>query len=175
MPDIGYQSPSGDDSEQLLVMRGNRITMTEAGAAGVTVTFRIGDDANTAGDSVKVGIFNSTGATLHAESAVRTDITTQNEYTFSGGGLSSFTPANATTYLLGIIANDSSVYVVYDTIVSPGGIWIADDNISTFGPPMAFAGTIPVAGNDTRSAIGYMTYTAASGGAPKRLLFLGVG
>jgi hypothetical protein len=159
--DIGYQSPSGDDNEHLLVMRCNEVTMTEDAEAGVTVTWRIADDANTAGDQVKSGIFDATGATLLAESTVRTDITTQGEYTFSGGGFTTFDPANATTYLLCILASDASVYVVFDNVASPSGLWVQDDNFSTFSP-LAFTGT-PTA-NDAKSAIGFMTYTPAAGG-----------
>src|SRR5690606_10891040 len=163
MPDIGYQSPSGDGEQSLLSLRGNVITMTEDGEAGVTLTFRIFDNASTAGDSVKACIFDATDDSLLAESAVRTDITTEAEYTFSGGGLATFTPANAASYIICVLANSSTVRAVYDNVASPGGIQVTDQDASTFGPPAAFSafGSAP---NDTRSAIAWMTYTSAGSG-----------
>jgi hypothetical protein len=164
MPDVGYTSPSGDDADHLMVMRSSLITMPEAGAAGVTMTWRLFDDANLPGDSVKAGIFSADGSTLLAESAVRTDISTQGEYTFSGGGFATFAPVNGASYQIAVIANDVSVNVVYDNVVSPAGTWRQDNDLSTFGPPMAFA-ALPLTTNDTRTAIGYMTYTSAAAGA----------
>lgn len=161
MPNIGYESPSGDDSELLIVMRGNVVTMPQAGAAGVTVTFRCGDDANTPGDNLKAGIF-SAGALL-AESAVRNDISVQAEYAFSGGGFATFTPANGATYQLMLIGDDGSVYAVYDNVTAGTGLSVSDDNVSVFGPPMAFGGT-PTP-NTSRSYIAYMTYSLAGGGS----------
>lgn len=163
MPDIGYQSPSGDGEQSLLSLRGNVITMTEDGQAGVTLTFRLWDNADTAGDSVKAGIFNASTDALIAESDVRTDISTEGEYTFSGGGLATFTPANATSYFILVMANSSTVRVFYDTVASPNGIQVTDQDASVFGPPMAFSafGSAP---NDTQSIIGWMTYTSAGGG-----------
>lgn len=161
MPDIGYTSAAGDDEANCTVIRGNTITMTEAGAASVTLTFRLKNNG-VGTPNVKAGVFTS-GGTLIAESSVRTDITTEGPYTLSGGGLSSFTPADATTYLIGVISSSVDIVVLYDNIVSPGGIQVQDQDSSVFGPPMAFSGFGPSL-NDDRSTIGYMTYTAAGGG-----------
>lgn len=163
MPDIGYTSPSGDGEQSGITLRGNVITMTEDGSAGVTLTFRIFDNASTAGDSVKAGIFNASTDALIAESAVRTDITTEAAYTFSGGGLTSFTPANGVSYFICVLANSSTIRVVFDNVASPGGINVSDQDASPFGPPMAFS-AFGSALNDTRSVIGWMTYTSAGGG-----------
>lgn len=166
MPDLGYQSPSGDGEHSTSVLRGNFITMTEPGAAGVTLTFRLWDNANTAGDSVKACIFDTSG-TLLAESAVRTDISTEAEYTFSGGDLTSFAPANATTYYICVVSTSTTVRAFYDNVATPGGIHVSDQDTSTFGPPAAFSAFGPAL-NDTRSSIAWMTYT--SGSVPNELI-----
>jgi hypothetical protein len=163
MPDIGYTSPAGDGEQSAITLRGNRITMSEDGSAGVTLSFRIFDNASTAGDSVKACIFNASTDALIAESAVRTDITTEALYTFSGGGLSSFTPANGVSYFICVLANSSTIRSVFDDIAAPGGVQVTDQDASTFGPPAAFSGFGSFL-NDARSTIGHMTYTSSGGG-----------
>lgn len=164
MPDIGYTSAAGDGDQSLVSIRGNLITMTEAGEAGVTLTFRL---VNNGGGTpnVKAGIFNAAGTVLLAESSVRTNITTENAYTFSGSGLATFEPEDATTYAICAIASSSDIRVLYDDVVAPGGARVTDQDASTFGPPMAFSGFGMVT-DDTKSIIGYMTYTSGGGGAP---------
>lgn len=161
MPDIGYQSAAGDGDQSATVLRGNVITMAEDGDEGVTLTFRLLDNAGTPGDSVKAAVF-AADESLIAESDVRTDIAAEGEYTFSGGGLDTFAPANGVTYYICVIASSTTVRSVFDDIASPNGTQVTDQDSSTFGPPVAFS-AFGAFLNDARSTIGYMTYTTGGG------------
>lgn len=143
-----------------------RVTMPEAGAAGVSVWARV-EDTGGAGESWAAFIMDgANNGTILATSAIRADVSTLGWKQFSGGGLASFAPANGASYLLciGTLSSaGSSVYnddagATYDPFVSA--------TVITSLTPVTFSGTAVLdPDNALRDYSIYLEYTPAGGGA----------
>lgn len=139
-------------------IKGLRITMTEAGAASVTITAYVSDSS--AGDSFRCALIQDADkTTVLASSDARTDISTAGWYTFSGGGLSSFTPADATSYVLCVTSNSAAGADSYQDDASLDG-WAG--GTLTFDP-LLLSGALGA--DAARDYSIYMTYSQVGGGA----------
>lgn len=159
MPNIGYETIGGTTRTLNGSVRGLKITMTEGGAAGVTITARVEDAAT--GDSFRAAVINGTdNQTVLAESTIRTDISTANWYTFSGGGLATFTPANGTTYIIVVASNSAADANIYHdgAAASPYVGWVQG---ITAIDPLTPNGALSE--DATRDFSIYMTYTTEGG------------
>lgn len=137
---------------------GLRITMTEAGAAGVTISAYIEDTAT--GDQFRACVIDDTDkSVVLASSNIRTDISTVGWYTFSGGSLATFTPADATAYVIGVLSDSAAGANVYEDDAGLEGYAGQASAID----PLAF--TFDMEPDTARDYSIYMTYTAAGGGS----------
>lgn len=157
MPNIGRETiavnPRAVNSGSI---KGLRITMAEAGSAGVTITAYVSDSAT--GDGFRCALIqDGDKTTVLASSDIRTDISTAGWYTFSGGGLASFTPANATSYVLAVSSNSAANANAYEDDASLDA-WAGAT--SAFDP-LALSGAMT--SDAIRDYSIYMTYTAAGG------------
>jgi hypothetical protein len=160
MADIGYTTIGSSGRALNGGVKGMKVTMAEDGEAGVTITARLSDSAT--GDSFRAAIVNATdNDTVIASSTIRTDISTAGWYTFSGGGLATFQPANGVTYMLTVgsdSAANAQIYHDADTATVHTG-W---SGAVTTIDPFEVNG---VGADATRDYSIYMTYTPDAGGS----------
>lgn len=162
MPDIG-RTTVGVNTRGInsLGCNGLRITMTEAGAAGVTITAYIEDTAT--GDQFRACVIDDADkSVVVASSNIRTNISTAGWYTFSGGSLATFTPANATAYVIGVLSDSAAGAVIYEDDIGADGYAGQASAID----PLAF--TFDMEPDVNRDFSIYMTYTAAGGSGRSR-------
>jgi hypothetical protein len=127
MANIGIET-IGDTPRSIdVTARGHRITMPEDAQAGVTITAYI-EDASP-GDSYRAAIIQDADkTTVLASSAIRTDITAAGWYTFSGGSLATYDPANGESFVLVVLSNSADLASVYYVAGGPG--WGGDSRRS---------------------------------------------
>lgn len=155
MPDIGNTSLTGASVRQINgVMRGSVFTMPEDGTI-VSITAHIEDAAT--GDSFRAAIYDAdtlTAATLVDQSSVRTDISTQGNYVFSGFAGASLTAG--TVIFIGVGSNSAAGANVYHDTGTGYNLTITD--INSLPTPVDLDATV-----DLRLIATYLTYTTAGG------------
>lgn len=157
MPTIGNTNIGGSGTRAMdQVIRGLDITMPSgSNSAGVTITAYLTNPSGTEAFSAAVYASGANNAALLAESASRSDITAAGWYTFSGGGLATFTPAASTAYVIVV-----GSYTNADATINYDDGAGRNQSISGVGPIVM---TVEPMNSDARTYSVYMTYTEAGG------------
>jgi hypothetical protein len=161
--------------------KGLTVTTPSDPATGFTVTAKV-EDAGT-GDNFRAALISaSDNSTVLAASAVRTDISTVNTYTFSGGDFDTYNPGNGDTFHLVVCSDSASDANAYQNDAGT-----AFNGVTMTGAPTLVSPTLVLApqtmGLDAAGArryVIYMTYTVEGGGGGamsmgKKRLLLGGG
>jgi hypothetical protein len=162
MATVGRTTVGADPRALNATAKGLRITMPEAGAAGVSIFAYVEDTAT--GDSFGAAIVQgSDQTTVLANSAVRTNISTAGWYEFTGGDLGSFTPSNGGDYILVVASLSAAGANAYNDDAGLDGY--AGASAVTGLNPLAFGGSATLVSDAARDYSIYMQYTAAGGAA----------
>jgi hypothetical protein len=173
MPNIGRESVGGNTRAIDGGGKGQRVTMSEAASAGISVTVWLADTA--AGDTFQCALIQDADkTTVLAHSAPRTDISAEGWYTFDGEDFTTYAPANGQTFVIACFSNSAAGAVMEYSDIGLDG-WSVSSAIHGINPPdLGHA----MASDAARDYSIYMTYTASAGGAgvrnPSTLTMTGV-
>lgn len=158
MPDIGRTTIPAATRTFVDNIKGLRVVMTEAGAAGVTISAYI-ENPNASADNFQAIIFDDDKSTVLAYSTIRTDVAAADWYVFTGGTLTSFTPANATPYVITVLSDDVVDALFWQDDAGLDGWTGAGLGGVAAGSPPDVSGAVPLSADSTRDYAVYMTYT----------------